>query len=431
MALASVLFVAACGGGAEPTAAPVDTQAADAAAAAIAAAEAATAKAIAEAEAQAAASAAKLAEVTAQYEKAEAGLAAETETAAAVLLAGEGVPQYGGTLVYTMGPSIGTLDPALSLGSVEISIHQQVYDNLLMVQPDLSVKPELATSWEPNDDFSSYTFKLRQGVKFHHGKDFKTEDVVFTVNWWIDPEIDSSIRPNFKGIVDMVVLDDYTIRFDLDAPNSFFPTYFSVFQARILPADVDIDRMALEEFGSGPFKILEHLPGERTTMVRNDDYWEEGKPYLDELVVLSIPEQATRDAALKAGDVDLIYKLSAQSVPGLEAHSDTTVLNTASFSFITLSLPTDVPPFDNLLVRQAMHAATDRESINQAALLEEAGYPDGVDVTLYTSDVGAGMIELAIAFAEGAKPAGIRVDVQRVPSDGWLDRVVESRTRAR
>ena len=459
VALVSVLFVAACGGSAEPTAAPVDTQAAaDEAAAAIAAAEAATAKAIADAEAQAAVAAAEIAALAEKYAKAEAGLAAqeaEIAAAAAAKVAAEGQPQYGGTLVYTMPPSAGTLDPLLALGTVQISIHQAAYDNLLMVQPDLSVKPELATSWEPNDDFTSYTFHLRQGVKFHHGKDFKAEDVVFTVNRWIDPEGDSSIRPTFEVIEEMVVIDDYTIRFDLDAPNSFFPSYFSIFQARILPADVDIDRLAVEEFGTGPFKILEHLEGERTTMVRNDDYWEEGKPYLDELVVVSIPEQAARDAALKAGDVDLIHKLGAQSAPGLYAHADTTVLNASTFGFITMSLPTETPPFDNLLVRKALQAATDRESINQAALmglgtiahdhpihpshpafstqyappdydielakslLAQAGYPDGIDVTLYTSDVGAGMIEMAIAFAESAAPAGIRVDVEKVHSDGF------------
>ena len=462
VALASVLFVAACGGGAEPTAAPVDTQsAADEAAAAIAAAQAATAKAIADAEAQAAASAAELEALAAQYEAAEAALASDTAAAAAAaaaLLAAEGEPQFGGALRVTMAPSIGHLDPLLGLGSVAIIIHQAAYDNLLMIQPDLSVKPELATSWEPNDDFTSYTFHLRQGVKFHHGKDFKAEDVVFNVERWIDPVIDSPNRSTFKGIEDIVVLDDYTIRFDLDAPNAFFPGYFSIYSARIVPADVDIDRMALEEFGTGPFIMVEHQPGERTTLERFDGYWQEGYPYLDELVVLSIPEQATRDAALKAGDVDLVYRLSPGSVAGLEKHPDTKVLNASTFSYITMSLPTVTPPFDNLLVRQAMQAATDRESINQAALLgmgtiardtpfhpahpafaaqyappdydielarsllEQAGYPDGIDVTLHTADIAAGMIEMAIAFAEGARPAGIRVEVKKVPTDGfWVD----------
>ena len=270
--------------------------------------------------------------------------------------------------------------------------------------------------------------------------------------------LSSTLRycPHSVGVEELVVIDDYTIRFDLDAPNAFFPTYLSAFQARILPSDVDVERFTLEEFGTGPFKIVEFLPGERTTMVRYDDYWEEGKPYLDELVVLSISEPATRDAALKGGDVDAIFRLNAQSVPGLAAHRDTRVLSGSTFSYITMSIPTVTPPFDNLLVRKAMQAATDRYSINQAALLgmgtiasdtpfhpghpafapqyappdydielaksllAEAGYPDGVDITLYTADTAAGMIEMSVAFAEGAAPAGIRVDVQKVPSDGYF-----------
>ena len=367
VALASVLFVAACGGGAEPTTAPVDSQAAaDEAAAAIAAAEAATAKAMADAEAQAAASAAELADLAEKYEQAAAGLASEATAADT----GEGEPQYGGTLKVTLAPNFTGLDPLYLVGEVGIMIHGLAYDNLLQIQPDLSTKPELATSWVPNDDFTSYTFNLRKGVKFHHGKEFKAEDVVFTYMRWIDPVIDSSVRSTFdilKG--DPVIVDDYTVRFDLEASNSFFPTYFSIYQARILPADVDLDRLNLEEFGTGPFVIEENFPNERVVLARNPNYWEEGHPYLDEIVILSLPEPATRDAALKSGDVDLIYALSAQSVPGLTDHPDTRVLNTASFSHIAMPMPTDVPPFDNVLVRRAFQAAMDREAINQAALL--------------------------------------------------------------
>ena len=464
VALASVLFVAACGGGAEPTAAPADSQAAAAeAAAAIAAAEAATAKAIADAEAQAVASAAELASITEIYELAaekalQVAEEAEVEAAAAALLATEGAPQYGGTLRVTMAPDFTGLDPLFLVGGVGLTLHQQAYDNLLMIQPDLSVKPELATSWVPNDDFSSFTFNLRKGVKFHHGKEFKAEDVVFTINRWIDPVIDSSIRSTFNIIEEMVVIDDYTIRFDLDAPNAFFPGYLSIFQARILPSDVDVARFANEEFGTGPFIMVEHLVNERTTFERNPDYWDEGLPYLDELVILSIPEVATRAAALTSGDVDVIYEVAPQSVPAIEAHPDTSVLNTASFSWMAMTIPTDVPPFDNLLVRKAMQAATDREAINQASLLglgtvardhqfhpghpsfapqhappdydvelaksllEQAGYPDGIDITLYTGEIAPGMLSMALSFKESAEPAGIRVDVVKVPSDGfWED----------
>ena len=226
----------------------------------------------------------------------------------------------------------------------------------------------------------------------------------------------------------------------------------------ILPADVDIERLAHEEFGTGPFMIEERLPGERTTLVRNPDYWEEGKPYLDEIVIQAIPDSAARVEALKNGDVDLVWQLNPQSVPGVDAHPETTVLNATSFSNLAVCIPTDVPPFDNKLVRKAMQAATDREGINQAALLglgipardhpihpshpafapqyappdydpelarsllEQAGYPDGIDLTLYTSDIGPALIELAVAYKESAAPAGIRVDVQRSAIGGILVR---------
>ena len=445
VALVSVLFVVSCGGAGEAT---------EAAQAPGATEDTAAVQATAEAEAAEHAALVEFSEEALEVPEEVEGPEAVAEVA---LVDEEGAPKRGGTLKIAIIADHNTLDPPIHLSTFDIVITQQLYDNLLMIQPDLSVKPELATSWEPNEDLTSYTFHLREGVKFHHGKEFKAEDVVFSFNRLLDPVIDSPARSTLEVIKEMVVIDDYTIRFDLTAPNAFFPTYMSIYQARILPADVDIERLTLEEFGTGPFKIDEHLPGERTTMVRNDDYWEEGKPYLDEIVLLAIPEPATRDEALKSGDVDVVYELTTQSVPAIEAHPDTTVLKATSWSWIGLVMDNARPPFDNKLVRQAFQAATDREAINQVAtfglgipafdhpihpahpvfskqyappdydpelarsLLEQAGYPDGIDVDLHTADIGSGMIELAVAFKESAAPAGIRINVQRHPSDGFWD----------
>ena len=423
VAMASVLFVAACGGGGEAT---------------------------------------EVAQVAEEDEAAELveleAIALETsEEAEQAVLAGE--PKRGGTLKFVTYANHLTLDPPITgLSVTDIAITQAAYDNLLMIQPDFSVKPELATHWEANDDLSSYTFYLRKGVKFHHGKEFKAEDVVSTFTRLLDPVLDSPARTTFEPIKDMVIIDDYTVRFDLVGPNAFFLDTLSIYQARIVPSDVAVERLILEEFGTGPFIIVDHLPGERTVMVRNPDYWEEGKPYLDELIVEYIPEAATRAEALKSGDIDVVYQLEPQSVEGLEAHPDTVVLNRPSLSWIGLVMRVDRPPFDNKLVRQAMQAATDRQAINQAALLglgeiaydhiipqndprfapqhkppeynpelakqllAEAGYPDGIDVTLHTGDVGPGLIGLALTFKESAKAAGINVDVVRRTADGfWTD----------
>ena len=441
VAMVSMLFVVACGGGSEATAVP---------------------QAVEEAEVTDQGDVAQVPEAVEEAEELELSvvdaIALEPEFAEETALAGE-VPNYGGTLTFAIYSNHLTLDPPITgLSVLDIAITQTVYDNLLMIQPDFTVKPELATSWEANDDLSSYTFHLRQGVKFHHGKDFKAEDVVSTFARLVDPVLDSPARTTFETIKEVVAVDDYTVRFDLVGPNAFFLDTLSIYQARIMPSDIDPKRFVLEEFGTGPFIITEHLPGQRTVTERNPDYWEEGKPYLDEIVIQYIPEAATRAEALKSGDIDVVYQLEPQSVPGIEAHPDTVVLNTASLSWIGMPMRTDTPPFDNILVRKAMQAATDRQGINQAALLglgqiaydhivpstdprfapqyappeydpdlarsllEQAGYPDGIDVTLHTADVGPGMIGMALAFKESAAPAGIRVEIKRRTSDGfWTD----------
>ena len=354
-------------------------------------------------------------------------------------------------------PDHSSLDPPVANTVWDNAITENVYDNLIL-HPNLTLKPELATSWEANDDLSSFTFKLRKGVKFHHGKDFKAEDVIFSFERILDPVIDSPARSTFASVIeDMVAIDDYTVRFDLSDPNGFFLESLTIYQARIVASDVDPKRLHTETFGTGPFKIEEHLPGERTTFVRNDDYWDKDKIFLDEIVFLGIPEAATRIEALKSGDIDLIFNLDGQSVAGLEAHRDTTVLRASTSAIIAMDMNNTIPPFDNKLVRQAMQAAMDREKINQAALLglgsiaydhpihpsdpffapqyappdydpdlarsllEQAGYPDGIDVTLHMADIGSGVADMAIAYKEGAAPAGIRVEINRRPSDAYYD----------
>ena len=437
VALVSVLFVVSCGSSADPTAVP--TAADDSGAAA------------AEAAAAAAAGAAEAAAV-------EAAAAELAELAAAEAAAG--TPKFGGKLKVAMYANHLTLDPPMTgLSITDIFVTQGAYDNLLMIQPDLSVKPELATSWEPNANLTSYTFHLRKGVTFHHGKEFKAEDVVFTFERLLDPTIDSPARSTYEPVIDEIVaLDDYTVRFDLKGPNAFFLDTISIYQARILPSDVDPDRFVLEEFGTGPFKIVDHLPGERTTLVPYEDYWQEGYPYLDELEVQYIPEVATRDLTLQAGDVDIVYMLEPQSVSTVEDHPDTTVLFRPSLSWMGIYMKVDTPPWDNKLVRKAMQAATDREFTNQAALfglgavaydhpvpasdplfapqhlppdydpelarslLEQAGYPDGIDVTLHYADVSPGLEGMALAFAETAAPTGIRITLEKRTADGfWTD----------
>ena len=368
-------------------------------------------------------------------------------------------PKYGGVLKVTSFGTHTTLDPPFQLTQPDIIVTMHTYDNLVQIMPDMTLKPMLATSWEPNDDLTSYTFNLRKGVKFHHGKEFKAEDVVATFNRLLDPVLDSPARSSLAVIQSMEILDDHKIRFNLDAPNAFFPESLSLYQGRIVPSDIDPARLALEEFGTGAFMIKEHVPGERTVMVRNPDYWDEGLPYLDGITYITILEASTRAEALKTGDIDFILAIEDKSAITLDADPETRVLETASPTYLGVYMNMTVAPFDNVLVRKALQAATDREAIRQSALLgkgsiandhpiaptdphfasqyappaydidlaksllEQAGYPNGIDLTLHTSAAGAPMVEYAVVMKERAAPAGIRINIKEAPEEDFWSKV--------
>ena len=373
----------------------------------------------------------------------------------------EAQPKRGGTLRVAVVKDHSSFDPTVVLAVLDIQVTRQAYDNLILRDPDdLSLMPMLAESWEPNDDLTQYTFQLRQGVMFHHGKEFKAEDVVFTFNRLLDPDVGSPIAATLDFVTNVVALDYWTVRFDLGRPSANLPDLVALFHARIIPSDIDPKRLVTEEFGTGPFILQEHVVGERIVMTRNPDYWWKGFPYLDKIIFFQIPEPETRAEALKAGVVDVIYDLVASSVPALEEHLETRVSEAASAAYFNLAMDMRIEPFNNVLVRKALQAATNRKAILQAAqfgkgniaydhpippsdpnfwegseeavppydvdlaqmLLEEAGYTDGLDLTLYTSTSAGTMVEMAVAFRESAAPAGIRVTIQREPEEKyWTD----------
>ncbi|MBI4203061.1 MAG: ABC transporter substrate-binding protein [Chloroflexi bacterium] len=368
-------------------------------------------------------------------------------------------PKTGGSLRVALPVNTNTLDPALSLSTVDIVTTLQLYDNLVLRQPDQSIRPMLAESWTYNEDLTEWTFKLREGVKFHNGKVLDAGDVVFTINRLLDPATGSPARTTLTFIQEVIADDALTVRFVLDAPNAFVLDALTQYQVRILPADVDVSRLPNQEFGTGPFILVEHLPGERTIMRRNPDYWDSPRPYVNELVYYYMPEPETRVEALKDGSVDVVFPLEPTSVRGLETATGVRIGETASAAYMNFAMDTRVPPFDNKLVRKAIQYATDREAIIQVALLgrgsvandhplppndpaywqgqeiisydpqkakellTQAGYPSGIDITLHTSTVAPGMVEMAVAFKESAAPSGIRVTIVRDPEDAFWSKV--------
>jgi len=381
---------------------------------------------------------------------------------AALVLASCGVseeegPKYGGTLRVAYTPDLGTFDPPLVTGAADIIVVHQAYECLTERNPDWTLRSLLAKSWEANDDATQWTFVLERGVKFSHGKEMKAEDVVYSFNRLF--EVESPYASVIGMVEDVVAVNDYTVRFDLSSGNAFLPDLISRYHCKITPSDIDPERLATETFGTGPFILTDHIVGERTVMVKNPDYWWEGYPYLDEVIFVYMPEAETRAEALKAGSVDAIMNMEIPSIPTIEAHPECKVSLIASAFQMNMLFNVNEPPFDDVLVRKAIQAATDRQAILDGALfgnggiaydhpiapsdvhfnedckppdynielakslLEQAGYPDGIDITLYTGVGGVPSVEMATVMKEKAEPAGIRITVQVMPEAGYWSEV--------
>ena len=358
-------------------------------------------------------------------------------------------PRAGGTLRMAWASSPRTLDPALAIQGDEYMLTQNCYDNLTRVDEKLQPRPMLATQWTADAQSRVWTFTLRQGVKFHHGRELKASDVVFSFERILDPKTASPGRNAMGPIEKVEAVDDYTVRFRLATPYADLPISVGVTFGRILPAD-RADKIATEPSGTGPFRVVEFKPGERTRMVKFADYWDKPRPYLDELWQVNVPQQATQVASLTGGDVHMMFEVPVPFIGTLTSARGVSVVSVKSTSFQPVVMATDRKPFDDNRVRLALKLLLDREAIIKAIwqgrgtvandhpvpdinpfyvalpqrtpdvarakqMLAEAGHPQGFSAEIWTSNERVGMQELAVAVAQMAAAAGIKLEVKTVP----------------
>lgn len=368
---------------------------------------------------------------------------------------GAGEPKTGGELVIPFPSAPLRIDPAITGSAGEYQITQACYNNMLRVTSTLEIEPELAETWEISDDGLTYTFNLVQGVMFHHGREMTAEDVVYTVERIQDEATTSPGRSLFLPAQTIETPDDYTVVMTLDSPFADFPYALGSTFGRIVPSDIPGAELNSKATGTGPFKMESYEPGGQIVMVKNEDYWEEGLPYLDRVVQVQIPEQAAQAAAIIAGQSQIFWDITPQTVPQLEADPNITVTEVPSPSFQPLGMRCDMPPFEDVRVRQALKYSLDRAGIVTAVLqghgteandhqvppispfwtdtgikerdidkakqlLADAGYPDGLDIELVASNERPGLVELATIVKALAEEAGFRIEIKVVPWDVFV-----------
>ena len=274
-------------------------------------------------------------------------------------------PRAGGTLKMAWASSPRTLDPALTIQGDEYMITQAVYDNLTRVDEKLQPQPMLATQWSSDAQARVWTFTLRKGVKFHHGRELRASDVVFSFERVLDPKTGSPGRTAMGPIEKVEAVDDYTVRFHTATPYGDLPVSVGVTFGRIVPTD-RADKLATEPSGTGPFRVTEFKPGERTRMVKFADYWDKPRPYLDELWQVNMPQPATQVASLSGGEIQVMFEVPVAFIGTLEKTRGVSVVSVKSTSFQPVVMSTERKPFDDNRVRTAMKLLVDREAIIKA-----------------------------------------------------------------
>ena len=348
-----------------------------------------------------------------------------------------------------------TLDPANHRDRETETIIRNLHDGLLTRDSAMKVVPELAESWTALDPMT-YEFKLRQGVTFHDGSPMTAEDVKFTFDRLVQEgamEGQTSPRKSLLGpLKEVRIVDDRTVQMILSEPWPILPAMLP-FQEVVSKAHVEkvgANGMADQVNGTGPFKLVDWRKGDSVIMERYEGYYggaadipPVGKACVERVIFKVIPENASRVAALLAGDVHIIDALPTHSINQVDNNPGTHVLSVRGTRSSYIALNNQKPPFDDVRVRHAVAHALDRQLIvdkilagnatlidgilspdafgkntelpayavdpeKAKALLAEAGYPDGIDVTL---DAEGALKDTAEAIASLLTKAGIRTKV--------------------
>lgn len=314
---------------------------------------------------------------------------------------------------------------------------------------------QLAESFEPNDDATEWTVRLLDGVTWHDGKPLTADDVIYTLRRIGDPESAAAGKAKVASVdlANLTKVDDLTLTIPLTLPIADLAASFAIFYMAIIQDGATDEDLRTNPVGTGPFVFESLEPGENSLFTRNPNYWQEGRPYVDELVLEAITDPGARLNALLGDQVDMVEALEFAQAAAEKTGGRIVVAETSPGQIVPMTMRVDTPPFDDVRVRQAMRLIADREAlvltaqqglgeinndlfgkglqfyndqlpqreqdIDEARSLLRSAGAEGLTVELNTATVAPGMLESATAFAEMAKEAGVTVTLNRIPDSDF------------
>lgn len=375
-----------------------------------------------------------------------------------------------------------SMDPYIRNEVFTYSFLGNVYEGLVRRNPDLTIAPELAESWEMISP-TQWRFHLRQGVSFHDGSPFTADDVIFSADRVRAG--DSDFKNRLSGVTEVVKVDDFTVDFITAEPNPIlhftWPNWYMMSKTWAEANGVadasrasDVENFAtLHANGTGPFKLMTREPGIRTTLEANDAWWNaaDKSGNVESVTYTPLPNDATRVAALLSGQMDMVYPIPVQDIPRLEAAPNVNVIAGPEVRtmYLTMNQWKDTlpgsavegdNPFKDQRVREAVYRAIDIDLINQRimrgqataaalmvapgvngftdeieryaydpekskALLAEAGYPDGFKLTFQCSnDMYLNDEAICLAISSMLARVGIEADTNVQARAQYLEAVL-------
>ena len=349
---------------------------------------------------------------------------------------------------------------------------RMVFEYMTLTDPDNVTHPYLCESWSASDDLKTWTWNVRKGVKFNNGDPFTADDCIFTINQWINKDVKSSLLGLVGSYLDPTGIEkvnDYQFKLHLKRAEIAVPEHFFQYTAQVLNHRTFEGDMKKAPHGTGPFTLETYKEGEICVVKRRKDYWQKGfdgkpLPYIDEIRFIDMGgELAPQVAALKSAEIDLI---DASDNPGpqimmavkKDAHINVLPVPTATTRVMRMRV--DMKPWSDNRVRMALKLCQNREKILALAyqgeglqgqdvhvypkhpeyckkpipayqpdkakkLLAEAGYPNGIDVNIAVGSEWTDVVRYAEVLKQDAVPAGIRVNIQTMPTSQYWEKWTE------
>jgi peptide/nickel transport system substrate-binding protein len=361
-----------------------------------------------------------------------------------------GQAKPGGQLTVALYKDLRTLNPIMGIFGNEWRSTVNLYNNLTRLTASGGVEGDLAESYTAGANSATWTFVLRDGVRFHDGSALGAADVVATIEKILDPKTAAPYKAELGPIAAVRAVDRRTVRIELASPYADLPKALASSMARVVSERgiADFSKLDTTVYGTGPFMLKEFVANERVVMERNPRYFRSGRPYLDRLVLRVLPDTTSQIAALENREVDVIGEVESDAFKRVAGIKGVKAVQVTGGTFNNIVLYVDRAPFDDPRVRKALRLAMDRPQMSEAItggvgtpaddqpispayeyfdktiplrkadlaqarqLLKEAGHGSGFEHRLVVSNSPASREKTAVVVQAMAEQISIRFNIE-------------------